>query len=473
MDEKLIFKGIQLVTKATVKAEGFVADPQILYFVRTREDKKDGYLMINGKMYATGVDDMEAVSALLGELPEEYKTFVEWLESLEDTIGVDGKPAVLYTDVDEYNSAKGLEGEDALSEDAFNALSPAQKVKVEAEEATGLYKTMDEKIEDAIEEVNGAKVTDVIYVPASEDVNPTIKLKFADNTVSTGFDASAFLIDGILSNVELAYAKPSATEGEEPVTGTFLKFTWNTDANKEVLYVDVADFINLYTADETTIHLDDKGVFSAKMDVDGGVASHEALEALDAEVVKKIVINEKEAEISENTATVTIDGKDIKISTDIEIQTGKTEDDKKTVIAKDETIEDALEDILNEITDNEEVTAAALNDLKTQLDELDATKLVVGAEIEGADEDTTEVPVSDVLAEIYEKLANANSDAKLTSTGKTINVTENEEGEGKNIEVNLEEATATTVAAGHIEIKKNTDGALYGVMYFGGDDVDE
>lgn len=433
MDEKLIFKGIQLVTKATVENESFVADPQILYFVRTREDKKDGYLMINGKKYATGVDDMETVSELLGELPKEYKTFVEWLESLEDTIGADA---------------------------------------TDTEEATGLYKTMDDKIADAIAEVNGAKVTDVVYVPASEDVNPTIKLKFADNTVSTGFDASAFLIDGILNNVELVDSKPSATEGEEAEAGPFLKFTWNTDANKEVLYVNVEDFINLYNGDNATIHLED-GVFSAIMDEDGGVASYKALTDLDAEVVKEIVVNGQEATVSGNTATVTIEGKDIKISDDIKIQTGKTEDDTKTVIAKDDTIEDALEHILDEITDNEEVTAAALNDLKTQLEELDATKLVVGANIEGADGDTTEVPVSNVLADIYEKLGEANSDAKLTSTGKTINVTENADGEGKNIEVNLEEATATTVAAGHIEIKKNTDGALYGVMYFGGDDIDE
>ena len=73
--------------------------------------------------------------------------------------------------------------------------------------------------------------------------------------------------------------------------------------------------------------------------------------------------------------------------------------------------------------------------------------------------------VNAVLADIYTKIGAV----AVTSTDKSIKVAE----DGRDIAVNCEAVSATTVAAGHIAIEKNEDGALYGVMYCSGDDVDE
>ena len=56
---------------------------------------------------------------------------------------------------------------------------------------------------------------------------------------------------------------------------------------------------------------------------------------------------------------------------------------------------------------------------------------------------------------------------KKEDSGKTI-----KEAADHTLSVNLEATSDALVQAGHIEIKQNTDGALYGVMYCLGDDAE-
>lgn len=71
--------------------------------------------------------------------------------------------------------------------------------------------------------------------------------------------------------------------------------------------------------------------------------------------------------------------------------------------------------------------------------------------------------VNTVLADIYAKLGQV-----VKADGKTI-----KEGAEHKLSVNLETRTDDTVAAGHVALEHGEDGALYGVMYYSGDDVDE
>ncbi len=72
--------------------------------------------------------------------------------------------------------------------------------------------------------------------------------------------------------------------------------------------------------------------------------------------------------------------------------------------------------------------------------------------------------VSAVLADIYKKIGAV----AVTSSNKTITVAD----DGRDIGVNLEAQSEGTVAAGHIQITHGENGALYGVMYCAGDDVE-
>ena len=62
------------------------------------------------------------------------------------------------------------------------------------------------------------------------------------NKVGEGFDASEFVVDGMLDNVVLE--------------GNNLKFTFNTDSGKQEVSVDFSKYVDAYHADEETIALD-------------------------------------------------------------------------------------------------------------------------------------------------------------------------------------------------------------------------
>lgn len=79
--------------------------------------------------------------------------------------------------------------------------------------------------------------------------------------------------------------------------------------------------------------------------------------------------------------------------------------------------------------------------------------------------------VSSVIADINTRLTSITNDAvtSVASSGKTITVTENEGA--VNVEVNTLEH-AESGQDGYVILQKNSSGQLYGVMYYGGDDVE-
>ncbi|MEE1250567.1 MAG: hypothetical protein UHU19_15270 [Lachnospiraceae bacterium] len=90
---------------------------------------------------------------------------------------------------------------------------------------------------------------------------------------------------------------------------------------------------------------------------------------------------------------------------------------------------------------------------------LDATNIGVGA---GVGQQEATATVNAVLADIYTKLG-----TPVKADGKTIKAADDH-----TLSVNLETKTDQTVAAGHIALEHDEDGALYGVMYYLGDDAE-
>lgn len=93
---------------------------------------------------------------------------------------------------------------------------------------------------------------DTIKYGEDADVNKAGKtyIRIMDgDTVISETDATAFVKDGFLQKVELI-------EGtEEGETENVLRFTWNSDAGIQVTNIKVSELCDVYTADETYLHL--------------------------------------------------------------------------------------------------------------------------------------------------------------------------------------------------------------------------
>lgn len=76
------------------------------------------------------------------------------------------------------------------------------------------------------------------------------------STAISEIDATAFIKDGMLSNAELV-KNPAGQSA-----GTYFKLTWNTDAGKDVMYVNVTSLIDVYTAKQDGGLLLDDHAFS-------------------------------------------------------------------------------------------------------------------------------------------------------------------------------------------------------------------
>lgn len=67
-----------------------------------------------------------------------------------------------------------------------------------------------------------------------------INLEGFDSSVIASIDATAFIKDGMINTVELV------TDPESHSPGTYLVITFNTDAGKDAIYLDVSSLINVY-----------------------------------------------------------------------------------------------------------------------------------------------------------------------------------------------------------------------------------
>lgn len=67
-----------------------------------------------------------------------------------------------------------------------------------------------------------------------------INLEGFDSSVIASIDATAFIKDGMINTVELV------TNPESHSPGTYLVITFNTDAGKDTIYLDVSSIINVY-----------------------------------------------------------------------------------------------------------------------------------------------------------------------------------------------------------------------------------
>ena len=135
------------------------------------------------------------------------------------------------------------------------------------------------------------------YFKDSADNNtPKIRLKGINGAqVGDAIDASDFVKDGMLTNVELV-------ENPTGKTGTYLQFTWNTDADKDPITteVNVTDLIDVYVAGDG-ISIDGK-VISAKVKANDPYIQVTTT-GIESKGIDAAILNAKNAVIGESTDT--------------------------------------------------------------------------------------------------------------------------------------------------------------------------
>lgn len=147
---------------------------------------------------------------------------------------------------------------------------------------TQAYTNADNTILQAINEINYSKVKDVIYRKGENK----ILLEYNDGTYSEGFDASDFLIDGMLNEVSFN------NDTNEII------FNWNTNAGDKTLTVSLSDLIDVYeVGDESKTFLKiNHNKIDVIIDKDNALASTTYVEN---------VKNELTSEVTELSDTIT------------------------------------------------------------------------------------------------------------------------------------------------------------------------
>ena len=319
-----------------------------IYLVRDDETKEHGYIYFNGKKYGTTKDVANDIAAL----------------------------------------QSGLSAEEAARELAISGLQEELATQVSA--------------------LTNEDVIDVKYDSSSQ----TIYIEFKDHSTSAGFDASAFIVDGMLSNV--TYDSTAHT----------MTFIWNTDAEHTDLTIDLDDVIAPYNADEATIHKGDNNTFSAIMDTAGGVASHAALQGVQSRITTEI--------------------------TGVQGQ----------ITAETQARETAITGVQTQLSGVQSDLEGKISGVQGQINALDATL--------SASSNGVQVEITQTDGKLTNLTVTAPEAAQHTSQDKSINITTG--AQGIDFGLNRETATDTTVAAGHLEIALNANGGTYAVMYYDGND---
>ena len=101
----------------------------------------------------------------------------------------------------------------------------------------------DDKVLSLTDKLVSATVSLGYGVSEALEGKKAIKLLGKNGTLISEIDASEFIKDGMLDNVELVKNPDGQTEG------TYLKLTWNTDSGKSApMFINVTDLIDVYTA---------------------------------------------------------------------------------------------------------------------------------------------------------------------------------------------------------------------------------
>lgn len=119
-------------------------------------------------------------------------------------------------------------------------------------------------VDDLTIEANNGKISTALglnlnTVAGTIELIATGKSATDENKVLSAFSYAPFVKDGILESVQLVEVAETP-EGSTQAPGTYLKFTFNTDSGKDVIYVNVSDLLNVYEGSKYISIVDNKTI---------------------------------------------------------------------------------------------------------------------------------------------------------------------------------------------------------------------
>lgn len=223
---------------------------------------------------------------------------------------------------------------DRISVEEQVRLSKDNELDVKINTLSGNVET---SISNVVNELNNKKVNDVVY----DNGNNVIKLIFADGSYSEGFDASEFVVDGMLDDVTF---DQNTNE---------IKFVWNTSAGKTEFIVPLDKFVDQYSVADDSISflkISDDNKVSAIVDGSNGFANTLAT----TDFVKDSV-NEGVNAVKEEITNY-VDAQDEVISNKIDVLNG----DANTVGSVSYTVKKKFNDAI--LTDGAPITSTSIEE---------------------------------------------------------------------------------------------------------------
>lgn len=485
-----------------------LTDKTVIYFVRTDAGKEDGFIYFNGKKYGTGKLSSKAVQDKLTELTTKVNDHIANQATVTATARTSG--ATDNGNITANGSAKWLSG----------AAIEQIKTYVDSEDVKGM-KLVGKEIQltntagavlaklDATSFIKDGMLESVTLV---EDKTKGKVLQFTWNTdggkKSTPIEVSEFFheISGDTNTITVTPPESGTTGSLQISAKTVASVAGVTSGATALMTGGITQQYVQQEINTLKTGLDSNLPLSAKT----GSVTYATANIVQTDGT----LSELGSGLSLNVATgLTQDHAGFVYDNTGHTFTAKASDfskqgllDAQEVIAllrnNNTNIANALTylkgqiptvvsgDYINVTKSGTEYTVSADEDLKTAINNANSAVQTVngqnGPEVTLTTDDikpnekpsgyptvswNTETNVTDVLNDIYNKLSQTSSDALAKVVGSdSINVTAKESG-SQTISVKAKPLSETEKAAGQIEIKTDANG-IYGMLYFGGDDVE-
>ncbi len=216
----------------------------------TAIEKLNGEVDVEGSVKKTAADAANAAQEAAKDYADSLATNYDAAGSAADAQAAAEATAKAYADsliADEEGNSKF---------DAAGSAEAAQSAAIaHANEVAGANTELINGLSDRIGSLEGiSQAANVVYNEETKYINIVDK---DGNVIGAGFDASPFIVDGILDKVEF--------EEVEGVKTNNLVFTFNTDAGKENVVVDFTKYVDIYQGDGSSIELNSETkTFSVK-----------------------------------------------------------------------------------------------------------------------------------------------------------------------------------------------------------------
>lgn len=506
MAEK-IFKGFELITVANFK-KLTSPDKQKVYFVRTDAGKEDGFIYFNGKKYGTGKLSSQAVQDELGKLTTKVETHIANKATVNATARTSGATDNGTLSVNENDSTKWLSGAAIEKIKTYVDSEDVKKMvlvnkEIQLQNATGAVlaklgasdfikdgmlesvtlvndetkgkvlqftwntdggkKSTPIEVSEFFHEISGDTNTIKVTQPASGTTGSLqisaktvasvagvtsgatalmtggITQQYVQkeiNTLKTGLD-STLPLSATTGSVTYATANIVQTDGKLSTTGSELVLNVATGLNQDHAGLVYNSTGHTFTAKESDFTkqglLDAQEVIALIRNNNTNIAN--ALTYLNGQIPTVV---------KGNYINVTKSGTQYIVSAD-----------------------DALETVISKANS----AVQSVNGQDGPVVEITGADIKLGDGLPNFPDATALWTVNKTLDNIYEKLSQTSSNALTKVVGSdSINVTEKASG-SQTISVKAKPLSETEKAVGQIEIKTDANG-IYGLLYFGGDDVE-